>query len=80
MKNTEHYVSTAQVGLGKVHTFSQCCLDQSSLMKLTVPQPVTKFPAFYGTPIVHYHIHNSPPLVLILSQINPVRDLSSYYL
>jgi len=30
--------------------------------KLTSPQPVKKFPTFYGTRRVHYRIHNiSPP-------------------
>ena len=35
-------------------------------------QVVKKSPAFYGPPKVHYRIHNSPPLITILSQINPV--------
>jgi len=40
--------------------------------KLTVPQLLKKFPTFYGTRKAHYHIHNSPPLVPILSQMKPV--------
>ena len=48
--------------------------------KLTDPQTVKKFPAFYGTPKVHYRNHKSPPPVPVLSQINPVHASASHYL
>jgi hypothetical protein len=46
------------------------------LEKLIVIQPVTKFPAFYGTRKFTNRVHRSPPLVPILSQIHPVHNLS----
>jgi hypothetical protein len=57
-----------------VHTRStRCHIPEDSILqnhrrenlrsyKLIVAQLVKKFPAFYGTPSVHYCVHNSPPL------------------
>ena len=54
-------------------------LNRVLFEKLTVPQLVEKVFAFYGTQrfITHYGIHNSPPRVSILGQINSV---TRYYI
>jgi len=43
------------------------------LEKLIVTQLVKKFPAFY------LHDQNNPPLVPVLSQMNPVHTFSTYF-
>jgi len=47
------------------------------LEKLTVPQLVQKFPALYG--IQRVAVLNSPPLVFVLKQINPLYVHPSHF-
>jgi len=39
---------------------------------------VKKFPAFYGNLKFHFRVHNIPPLVPTLSQMNPVHNFPPY--
>jgi hypothetical protein len=48
------------------------------LEKLPIVQPLRNFPAFYGTRRFITNVHKSPPLVPILSQIDPVHTIPSY--
>ena len=50
------------------------------LEKLTGFQLVKKFPSFYGTPKVHSRIHQSPPRLPILNQIDSVHTTTSHFL
>jgi hypothetical protein len=46
---------------------------------LTVPQLLRKFPALWN-PEVYYNRYKSPPLVPVLSQINPIHALQNDFI
>jgi hypothetical protein len=48
------------------------------LVKPPVAQLLKNFRKILGNPNVHYRVHKIPPLVLILSLINPVQTNPSY--
>jgi hypothetical protein len=46
--------------------------------KLPIIQPFRKFPAILRKPKAHRRVHRSPPLVPILSHLDPVHTIPSY--
>jgi len=58
---------------------SQILFSGVLLGRLLVARLVKKFPAIKG-PEFYYRVHNIPPIYLMLSQLNPVRALTPYFL
>jgi hypothetical protein len=46
--------------------------------KLPIVQPFRKFPAILRNPKIHHRVHESPPLVPILSQFDPAHTIPTY--
>lgn len=48
-------------------------------MEPSPPEATKKDPNILWNPKFHSHVHKSPPLAPLLSQINPVQTSSSYF-
>jgi hypothetical protein len=69
-----------QYSFNAIETYLLSPWNRVLLDKLTCLQLVKKFPAFYGTPKVLYHIHKCPVPVPILNQLDSVHTPTSHLL
>jgi hypothetical protein len=54
-------------------------MEQSPSREANSHSASPEIPPFLWNPKVHYRVHNSPPLIPILSQMKPVHNFPSYF-
>jgi hypothetical protein len=54
-------------------------MEMGPIREASSPSATEEFPNILFNPKVHYRVHNSPRLVINLSQMNEVHTIPSYF-